>query len=233
VNNIEAKPFKQLDIDVERRRQSLNEVWAGANDALIAGNYLRDRGVPPEIISEVRDVRGHPRLFYTDTSGPHNVLHVPAMVALIRNAKGQPISIHRTYFTVGGKQKKVMPPLEPISGACVRLGEPDKTLAVAEGIETALAMWAVSGVPTWATISAHGMEEFKSIPRHVDKVIICADNDLSFTGQGSAFKCAHYMKHRLKVDAEVWMPAVDGMDMLDHLQDLSGDKKSIMKWRGR
>ena len=38
----------------------------------------------------------------------------------------------------------------------------------------------------WAMISAHGMEEFTAIPKHVTQVIVCADNDYSFTGQAAA-----------------------------------------------
>jgi putative DNA primase/helicase len=113
----------------------------------------------------------------------------------------------------------------------VRLGEPDDTLVLAEGIETALAAWALTGIPAWATISAHGLEKFTAIPRHVKKVIICADNDASFTGQAAAFQCAKYMKQRARVETEVWMPPVMEMDMLDAWVKMNPEFP-LIKWKG-
>lgn len=221
VNNVEEKPFKP-DIDIDRRRRNLNDIWALGKHPHIVGNYLRDRGIPVEIIELVNDVRGTESLsFFSDKKVQGGF---PAMLALIRNSKGEPISIHRTYLmSDGSKEKKIMPPIETITGGCVRLGEPDDTLVLAEGIETALAAWALTGYPAWATISAHGLAEMKSIPRHVKRVIIAADNDYSFTGQAAAFTCAKYMMNRLKVDTVVTMPKIMGTDMLDLLVELHGD----------
>jgi putative DNA primase/helicase len=231
VNNIEEKPFK-ADINIDTRRKHLNEVWSSAQEPWVAHNYLIGRGIPSVTVEQVKDVRGCEKLWYrqhgwqdVDGNGElKNHSYENAMVALIRNSKGEPVSIHRTYIMVDGKEKKIMPPIETIVGSCVRLGEPDDTLCLAEGIETALAAWSVTGYPAWATISAHGMAEFKSIPRHVKRVIICADNDESFTGQEAAFACAKHMKQRLKVETEVWMPSNIGDDMLDQMvehQDMS------------
>lgn len=213
----------------------MNDVWSLSQEPVFAYNYLVGRGIPSEIVDQVsKDVRGCESLSLYDGrefKGNHN-----SMVALIRNSKGVPISIHRTYITAEGKQKKIMPPLESITGGCVRLGEPDDTLVIAEGIETALAAWALTGYPAWATISAHGMAEFKGIPKHIKKIIICADNDASFTGQEAAFACAKYMKQRVKVETVVTMPKVIGYDMLDVLSDLKfykcqeDSQAGLMRW---
>lgn len=242
VNNVEEQPFKP-NIDIDKRRSNLNEVWRRSQEPWVAHNYLVGRGIPSEIVAQVKDVRGCEKLFYTDMSKPAKQGNSTenAMLALIRNSKGEPISIHRTYIMADKKEKKIMPTLETITGGCVRLGEPEDTLVLAEGIETALAAWAISGHPAWATISAHGLEEFKSIPRHVTKVIICADNDASFTGQAAAFNCAKHMKQRLKIETEVVMPKVIGMDILDVYQEMvnlssdgrhtqSGFEPEIMRW---
>jgi len=230
VNNIEEKPFKP-DIDIDRRRQALNDTWSASKNPLVAALYLEGRGIPKEIIAQVNDIRGNKSAVYIGDDKSR--MFKPAMMALIRNAKGEPISIHRTYIMGCLKEKKIMPPIENITGGCVRLGEPQDTLVLAEGIETALAAWAITGHPAWATISAHGMAEFTAIPKHVKKVIVCADNDESFTGQAAAFTCAKYMAQRLKVETVVTMPNIIGMDMLDVLQDLSdvgtyGTK--LMRW---
>ncbi len=237
VGNIEAEAFKP-DIDIDRRRQSLNDTWAHAKSPKLAAEYLTSRGIPAEIIQQAKDLRGHKNLRHVEAGGQARHTYRPAMVGLIRNDKGVPISIHRTYFGEA-KEKKIMPTLENIAGACVRLGEPDDTLVIAEGIETALAAWAITGHPAWATISAHGMAEFKGIPRHVKKIIICADNDASFTGQEAAFACAKYMKQRVKVETIVTMPNSIGCDMLDVLCQLKEDEEfytdtncspQIMRW---
>lgn len=234
VNNIEEKPFK-ADIDLDRRRKNMNETWSIAQEPQVAVEYLLNRGIPLGVVEQVSaDIRGASALRLYD--GKHDCGCHRAMVALIRNAKGVPISIHRTYLGVDGKQKKIMPPLENITGGCVRLGEPENTLVLAEGIETALAASAITGYPAWATISAHGLAEFKGIPRHVKKVIICADNDASFTGQAAAFECAKYMKQRVKVETIVTMPKIIGMDMLDVFNELRDGKVrtnsdgGLMRW---
>lgn len=228
MNNIEAEPFRP-NIDIDKRRNALNTAWKHAQTPEVVGRYLKERGIPIEIIAQMKDVRGHAKLSHYNEA--KEMSYRPAMVALIRNAKGNPISIHRTYVGISPKEKKIMPPLENITGGCVRLGEPDDTLVLAEGIETALAAWALTGIPAWATISAHGLESFTAIPRHVKRVIVCADNDASFTGQAAAFTCAKYMKQRAKVETEVRVPLITGMDMLDWIEDeeLHPDTMGIFK----
>jgi putative DNA primase/helicase len=223
VGNIEEQPFRE-SIDIESRRKAMNYAWQYARHPNVVVDYLKGRGIPAEIIGVAQDLRGHGELLYFDSE--KNQSYRPAMLAMIRNAKGVPISIHRTYIGADSKEKKIMPPLETITGGCVRLGEPDETLVLAEGIETALAAWAITGHPAWATISAHGLAEFKSIPRHVKKVIVAGDNDKSFTGQAAAFECAKYMKQRMQVEAEVILPQEIGWDMVDVLDDYLGDKEA-------
>jgi phage/plasmid primase-like uncharacterized protein len=46
--------------------------------------------------------------------------------------------------------------LGPVAGGAVRLGDCGEHLTLAEGIETALSVQQVTGVPAWAAISAGG-----------------------------------------------------------------------------
>lgn len=58
-------------------------------------------------------------------------------------------------------------------------------LAVAEGIETALAVWMGSGWPCWATLFAGNLANF-DVPDGVEIVAILADNDSHQAGQRAA-----------------------------------------------
>lgn len=76
------------------------------------------------------------------------------------------------------------------SGAAIKLYEPkDNRLALAEGIETALAFSIATKLPVWATISAVGMENIL-LPPYIREVIIAVDNDESERGQQAAYQLA-------------------------------------------
>jgi len=72
----------------------------------------------------------------------------------------------------------MMSPVVPgaTNGGAIRLYAPGETLAVAEGIETALAVRCATGLPVWATYSAGGMARL-IVPDEVRLVVICADHD--------------------------------------------------------
>jgi putative DNA primase/helicase len=113
----------------------------------------------------------------------HCLTYHPAMIAAVQNSQGSVVSLHRTYLTNDGQKanvpspKKLMPTPTTTKGTAVRLDIPRETLAVTEGIETALAVRLSAGVPVWAAISARGMETLV-VPDSVHLVIICADHDL-------------------------------------------------------
>lgn len=111
------------------------------------------------------------------------------MVALVRAADGSPQAIHRTYLSRQGDDRKKM--LGPIAGGAVRLGEveDDGRLALAEGIETALSVQQATGIPTWAALSAGGLERV-ILPESVREVLIFADSDTNGVGQQAAHKAA-------------------------------------------
>ena len=178
---------------VEDKRESLNRVWAGATDMLHI-DYLRHRGIDPQLLQgRLTDVRSIRKLFYQE--GEHRSEH-PAMVALVRDPNNEPISIHRTYLMPDGtRKKKLMPGVANVNGGAVRLIVPETNcLIVAEGIESALAgrqlIDATEGYGVWATVSARGMADLK-IPGDLDHLIICADNDRSFTGQAAGYVLAN------------------------------------------
>ena len=58
------------------------------------------------------------------------------------------------YIGTVAKRKKLMPPVDTVTGGAVRLFDAGDTLGVSEGIETAIATMELLGVPTWAALTA-------------------------------------------------------------------------------
>ena len=213
----------QPRVDFEKRRRDMNWLWAHATDRGLVESYLLSRGISASLVENplvLRDLRGHPQMYMADSRDRQR-----AMLALIRNSRGEPVSIHRTYIDFG--LRKVMPPTETIKGSAIRLGHtsPDDPLIVGEGIETVLSGMDDFGGAGYACISAGNMEEVK-LPASVKQVIILADNDKSFTGQKSAFILARKLDTK-KVEVQVMMRPDIGMDWNDLAE---GHRAANLSW---
>lgn len=139
----------------------------------------------------------------------------PEMIAMVSDGLGAGVTIHRTFLTlegtkangVGRSARKLMPGPLPDSVA-IRLSYENeflvpKVLGVAEGIETALSVRQMFGVPCWSLINSVMMAKWNP-PEGVEKVIICGDNDKNFAGQAAAYKLANRLAD--KVAVLVWIP---------------------------
>jgi putative DNA primase/helicase len=209
----------------ERKGAALRRVWGEARPITAADPvnlYLCQRGIVLDNLPAV--LRCHPHLAYRHEDG--QCTYHPAMVARVDNAQGQGVSLHRTYLTRDGRKanvptpKKLMPSVLPgaTRGGAIRLSPPSETLAIAEGIETALAVRLATGLPVWSTICAGGMARL-IIPLEVCLVIICADND------PPGIKAARKLARRLLVDqrrVKILMPDTPGADWAD-LQEVAHD----------
>ena len=202
----------------EQKRKALNAVWAGARRVEhgdpVCG-YLEGRGIRMTYISPA--LRFHPALKYYRESEAQVDGVFEAVLAIVTSPDGSGATIHRTYIKDGQKApvanpKKLMQGM-PIKGAAIRLFPVSETLGVAEGIETALAAAQLFNVPTWACVSAGGMESFVP-PAEVKKLVIFADNDASFTGQAAAYKLANRLTIAGLV-VEVRIPGEVGKDWAD------------------
>lgn len=224
-NNDLEEVFKP-EIDYEKRRRDLNKLWAQAVFKDLVYEYLHKvRGIEHHdtYFRGLTDLRGHNAMYNADTGKRQ-----PGMLALIRNSKGAPVSIHRTFFDP--KAKKVMPPTEKISGAGVRLGwtknHEKKHLVIGEGIETTVMGMSAARVPGLAAISAHGMETLV-VPKIFQAVTVLADNDRSYTGQRAAFTLARRLDAE-KRDVRVIMSEIPGHDYLDTMA--AGYKEDFIIW---
>jgi phage/plasmid primase-like uncharacterized protein len=103
--------------------------------------------------------------------------------------------LHRTWLRPDGLGKADVTDSKMMLGICaggaVRLASAGPVMAVAEGIETALSVQQATGTPTWAALSAPGIEALILPPLPLAaEVTIAADNDASGRGQAAAEKAA-------------------------------------------
>lgn len=219
---ITDEPF-QPKVDIDKRRRALNKLWADAKSRDSLLRYLSLRGIPHEAAEGIGSIRGTKKLWHAEEA-----CFMEGMVSMIQKLDGTPVSLHRVYLLPGKRWvKKIMPPLETITGCAVRLGYPmtGQPLHIAEGIESALAVRAMTDCvePVWATISAHGMENVE-IPKQVEQVTIWGDHDDSYTGQAAAYALARRLT--VKEGKRVWVrfPEKQGMDPLDSLLERRTDQ---------
>ena len=97
----------------------------------------------------------------------------------------------------------------------MRLYPATDTLIVAEGIETALALYIASNEPVWACTSAAMMASFEP-PAGIKLLLIGADNDKNGTGQKAANRL--YQRLKKKIACSVLIPKSVDTDWLDELR---------------
>lgn len=172
--------------DAARRANRASDLWnesAPITPGDPAHTYLKNRGIAlPEYPG---DLRTHPHLDYWEVGKdgkPVKTGIFPAMMAVVRNPKGRPVAMHRTYLTEDGHKapvpavKKVFK-VHDLAGGAVRLFPPrEGFFAICEGLEDALSAWILWNVPTWVVLGTSGMKSFQS-PDDVKEILILADND--------------------------------------------------------
>jgi putative DNA primase/helicase len=207
---VPAKPGKKSK---RNPRRMLNDLWKSSvplkGDDPVT-KYLRSR----LLVVPVNDVRFCRSCYESDTKSK-----MPAMVAMVRNPMGKPVSLHRTYLNGNAKAKikspkKLMPGIEKLAGCAIRLFDAEDTVGVAEGIETAIAARQLFDVPVWATVSSTILESFQP-PEGIRRIIVFADNDPNYTGQLAAFKLAKRLLNKDYI-ADVEVP--DSGDWADQLE---------------
>jgi hypothetical protein len=149
---------------------------------------------------------------------------LPCMVALLHDAAGRPVAVHRTFLHVGADSvtKATIEPvrmtLGAVRGAAVRLWPAAPRLVVAEGIETTIAAAMLLRLPGWAAVSAGNLGEALALPPAVREVLIAADADAP--GREAARQAARRWKAEGRA-VRVAMPDREGADFADILRDRS------------
>jgi putative DNA primase/helicase len=199
-------------------RPKLRKFWADAKPTAqgdIVDTYLRSRGVGldvyPNTIRTVQSLR-----YYDDDSNST----FPAMLAMVHDLTGKPVTIHRTYIAPDGSGKA--PVEKPRKVVCrhgrsphVRLAPVMPIMGIAEGIESALSAMKLFRTPTWSVLSTYGIETFEPLAE-IERLIVFADNDANGAGQKAAYALAVRLSGRIVV--EVKFPKEPGADWNDALR---------------
>jgi phage/plasmid primase-like uncharacterized protein len=170
-------PAAAADVAADRARKQAAalRLWAGSEPVTgtIGETYLTARGIGH--LATCPDLR-----FRGDCHHPE-AGRLPAVVALVRDAIGQPIGVHRTYLRRDGSGKASVEPnkasLGPIWGGAVRLAPIAAEMVVGEGIETAAAAGLLLGLPAWAAISAGNLATGLALPVGIRAVVVAVDRD--------------------------------------------------------
>jgi putative DNA primase/helicase len=143
----------------------------------------------------------------------------PVMLASVVDNAGGIKAVHRTYLSEDGCRKApVQPPrmtLGLISGFACHLAKAEEKLAVAEGIETGFAFQLMTGIPTWAALSAGGIRTLILPPLPAAQfVTIAADADKP------GIRAAEFAAERWRAEGRevrIMVPPRPGLDFNDLL----------------
>lgn len=194
-------------------------IWRDARPATgtTVERYLRLRGITSLLPPSIRFAIGR---HAPSQTGPWAV-----MLAAVQNLAGEIVGVHRTFLTGDGRKAPVEPvkmALGPLRGCAVRLAKAAATLALAEGIETALSVRQATGVATWATLGTSNLASVE-LPACVREVIIFADGD--DPGERAALVAAERFTREYR-KVRIARPAI-GTDFNDYLYEMKNATSAL------
>jgi putative DNA primase/helicase len=169
-----------------------------------AVNYLKSRKLWP--LPPGCTLKAHPQVEYWEPGDVATCIGTyAALIAEVRDVRGELVTVHVTYFENGRKvagrtPRKILSPTRGHDGCAVRLVPCEgSVLGVAEGIETALAAMQMLQVPVWACLNTSLLSTFEP-PAGIDRLLVCADRDTA--GLTAAWK----LRDRLGLDMDLRLP---------------------------
>lgn len=210
----------------ERKRQAALRLFGGSvplmhRDAAPGRAYLGVRGISAvEVCSDLR--------FRPDCPHPETA-PLPALMALVRDAAGNALALHRTYLKSDGSSKATVEPakasLGPVWGGAVRLSDcrAGARLVIGEGIESSAAAGIMLGLPAWAALSAGNLGKGLMLPPVIKHIVVAADNDHATAkgirpGHGAAEEAARRWRREGR-HVDIAIPDTEGQDFADVLAE--------------
>jgi hypothetical protein len=196
----------------QAKRNAALRLWEGGIPvfATPAQRYLASRGLPDLWKSGVLRFRA-------DAAHPAGGRY-PALLAMVQDAAGSPLAVHRTYLTATGQKASVDPVKAskgPVWGGAVRVDPEAPEIVLAEGIESAGAAGRILSLPAWAAISAGNLATGLILPDTVRAVVIAADCDDAGT-KAAATAAERWQAEGRRV--RIARPAKRGQDFNDILR---------------
>ncbi len=162
----------------EGRRKSAVNLWRECDylPGTPAETYLRSRGLSHLAIGSYL----WPLRFLADARHPSGA-KLPALVALVHDARGNACAVHRTFLRPDGSGKADIDPVKmslgPIAGSAIRLDPPSPELIVGEGLETTASARFLLGKPAWSAIACGNLGWSLILPPEVRAVTVSVDRD--------------------------------------------------------
>jgi putative DNA primase/helicase len=224
---------------------SVKKLWSARKAfSPVSTPYYVERGISPFILKDIQDVGVLSQLGYYKKEGQKlvKVDNFPAILAAMRNAKGEVVAVHRTWLSKDRKGKAPVSSAKKLSetpgaaGAAIRLfdAKGSSILGLTEGVETGCGVrqlaaggyWPDIGgsIPVWAAYSERNIRSFV-VPEFLlptlRKIIVFADMDASWTGikAALAFKQRMAIEHP-EIEVVIKVPHFIGWDWLDVLDNL-------------
>ena len=152
-------------------------IWQGAaemREESPAYRYLVSRNLGGPVPPALRFARLRCKLLDGDRGPRH-----PALVALVVDVDGNPVGVQRTFLTEDGakafgRDSKLS--LGRVKGGAIRLAPALGDVCVTEGMEDALSLQRMSGIPAWAA-GGSSMLPSMILPDGLNTVTIGADAD--------------------------------------------------------
>jgi putative DNA primase/helicase len=168
--------------DERRRREIARSIWEQGIDprGTIAEEYLRSRALR---LDDVAELRFHPECFWRqdDDRPEYAPGRRPTLLAAFRPFDSdEVVAIHRIRVDVPQRWPKTLRKmLGPVRNTAVKLAEVDDTLAIAEGVETAMAANIMGYGPAWALGSALAVANFPVLAGIRCLILLTENNDAS------------------------------------------------------
>lgn len=232
VASAEALEQRQLSAQQKRQRaqQQAQQIWTARAfnyEGTLGETYLSRRGI--KLPNVERDIKFVPQLYCAETTS-----YVPALLFAIRETPKSPIlGAHRIYLDEDGNKAQLNDPkraLGSVKGNGIWFGQPDRTLCIAEGPETALSLITMGYkfvcCAVWASnLGNINLGRLMEEVGDLQNVIVCADNDDA--GKRHAMNAAEHYNELAGVGVRIMFPSDDCKDFNEML--LSGPKDTLTR----